>query len=85
MNEVLGIFLKIKKAFDSVNHILLLKMLFQSGFRKNIYKLIQSYLSNRTQLVKINNIYNNQMQILHGVPQGIVLGPIFLLYILIVY
>lgn len=45
-NKVLGIFLDIKKAFDSVNHIILIKKLFKAGLRSNIYNLIKSYLSN---------------------------------------
>lgn len=81
-NKTLGIFLDIKKEFDSVNHGLFLKKLYEAGFRGTIYNLMRSYLTNRTQLVKIYNTYSTQLQISHSVPQGTVLGPIlFIIYI----
>ena len=80
--NTLGVFLDFRKAFDTVNHKILLKKLDKYGIRGNCLKLIESYLSNRQQFVQINEV-NSSMQSIHcGVPQGSILGPLlFLCYI----
>jgi hypothetical protein len=89
MNErkvVGGIFCDLQKAFDCVNHnILLIKLEFY-GVAGTILKLIKSYLEHRYQKVILdNNLPNFKSdwgEIRHGVPQGSILGPLlFLLYI----
>ena len=77
------IFLDLTKAFDTVNHdILLHKMKNFYGFRGLAFKLMQSYLSNRKQCTKMNSFMSDRSKIEYGVPQGSSLGPLlFLLYI----
>ncbi|CAH1998295.1 unnamed protein product [Acanthoscelides obtectus] len=70
------IFVDLKKAFDTVNHKLLLETLERIGFRGNAYSLIESYLSNRPQSVQISGSFSKEMYIKCGVPQGTVLGPL---------
>ncbi|CAH1966737.1 unnamed protein product [Acanthoscelides obtectus] len=70
------IFVDLKKAFDTVNHKLLLEALERIGFRGNAYSLIESYLSNRPQSVQISGSFSKEMYIKCGVPQGTVLGPL---------
>ena len=77
------IFLDLTKAFDTVNHdVLLHKMENFYGFRGLALKLIQSYLSNRKQYTKMENCKFDLTKIEYGVPQGSSLGPLlFLLYV----
>lgn len=78
----LAIFLDLAKAFDTVSHSLLLKKLNDYGIRGLPNKLIESYLEDRKQCVKIQDQFSSFETIVCGVPQGSVLGPLlFSLYI----
>ena len=77
-----AIFLDLSKAFDTVNHEILLNKLYYYGFRGIIYDWFKSYLNGRTQTTMIDSCISTKKQMVCGVPQGSVLGPLlFLLYI----
>jgi hypothetical protein len=80
--STVGIFLDLSKAFDTINHKILLQKLHDYGIRGLANKWIQSYLDNRKQMVVFNQNSSNMSSITCGVPQGSILGPLlFLLYI----
>ena len=77
-----GIFVDLQKAFDTVNHDILVAKLEHYGIRGSANQWFSSYLKNRTQYVSILGYDSSVKPINHGVPQGSVLGPLlFLLYI----
>jgi hypothetical protein len=81
-NHVLGLYLDLTKAFDCVNHKILLNKLSHYGIRGTAFDWFKSYLSDRTQKTFVNDTYSDALNINTGVPQGSVLGPIlFLIYV----
>ena len=79
---VIATFLDLAKAFYTVNHEILLTKLYRYGIRGSAYRLLASYLSNRKQKVRIKNHNSNYQNIISGVTQGRILGPLlFILYI----
>ena len=78
----IGVFLDLKKAFDTIDHTLLLRKLEFYGIRGVSYQWIKSYLENRKQFVSYNNVSSDHSNVICGIPQGSVLGPLlFILYI----
>ncbi len=76
------VFLDLAKAFDTVDHEILLRKLDRYGIRGLPLKLLKSYFTNRTQLTRYNGIDSEIQKINIGVPQGSILGPLlFLLFI----
>ena len=79
-NTVILVLLDVSAAFDTVD--LLLDKLHEIGIRDNAHRWIESYLSQRTQAVKVDNVTSRSVDLCFGVPQGSVLGPFFTIYCL---
>ena len=70
-----GVLKDLSKAFETLNHELLIAQLHAYEFGKDLLMLLLSYLSNRWQRTKINTSFTSWMELLQGVPQGSVVGP----------
>ena len=78
----IGIFIDLKKAFDTLDHDILWKKLEIYGIRGTALELIKSYITGRKQFVSYKNVSSSLKTIICGIPQGSILGPLlFLLYI----
>ena len=81
-----AVFIDLKKAFDTVPHDGLLNKLFRYGIQDQPLSWFESYLTNRTQSVSIENHLSSAANISSGVPQGSVLRPLlFIIYIMLFY
>ena len=80
-NCVGAVFMDLSKAFDCLNHELLVAKLEAYGFSRNALTFIHSYLYKRKQRVKVNGSFSERKYIDQGVPQGSLLGLSYLLYI----
>lgn len=80
--QVDAIYTDFSKAFDRIDHVILLKKLFNLGIRGDLYRWFSSYVFNRTQAVVLGGYTSSWTAIPSGVPQGSLLGPLlFVIYI----
>ena len=81
-NHVIGVFIDLSKAFDTIDHKKLLAKLECYGIRGIPLDLLRSYLSNRAQFTDFQGTFSDRCYVEYGVPQGSVLGPLlFIIYI----
>ena len=74
--KVVAIFMGLSKAFDTLNHRLLLAKLKASGLQPTALKQMENHLTGRFQRTKVSNSYSSWSEIIAGVPQGSILGPL---------
>ena len=77
-----SVFIDLKKAFDTVDHNILLRKLSCYGVNGNALQLLKSYLINRTQRSNVNRVLSTEQYVSCGIPQGSILGPfLFIIYV----
>ena len=74
-----GLFLDFSKAFDTINHHILLSKLYRYGKRVKPLRWFENYLYNRNQVVKIGDTISSSQTVICGIPQGSTLGPLLFL------
>lgn len=80
--HAIGVFMNLKKAFDTLNYNILFNKLEKYGIRGLVLGWIKSYLKGQQQFVQLGNNFSKYLDITCGVPQGSVLGPkLFILYL----
>ena len=78
----LVVLLDLKKAFDTVNHGILLHKLQLYGFETRALNFMRDYLTNRTQRCQLKGLFSDRKEVTCGIPQGSILGPLlFIIYI----
>ena len=75
---ICAIFMDLSKAFDTLNHDLLIAKLGAYGFETEALRYMKSYLTNRKQRVRVNKTFSEWERITTGVPHGSILGPLLL-------
>ena len=73
---VSALFMDLSKVFDTIKHDLLIAKLKAYGFSKEALKLMKNYLKNQKQKVQINNKFSSERDVIAGVPQGSIDGPL---------